>query len=137
MPQANPSSISCAKVQISSECSPCPAGTFQRTEGQISCQNCGIGTFQDEIGQASCKACEEQTYQDQTGQTSCKVIDQFSYAGSVTSKEVSSNLATTVPVYRFDAIDENDCKLQVGKAGLRIMFPIVCSFKKLTVLFAY
>jgi len=121
LPQANPSSISCAKVQISSECSPCPAGTFQRTEGQISCQNCGIGTFQDEIGQASCKACEEQTYQDQTGQTSCKVIDQFSYAGSETSKEVASNLATTVPVYRFDAIDENDCKLQVGKAGLRIM----------------
>ena len=65
LPTDNPYSVTCERVQTSSECTPCAVGKYKKITGQTVCSSCGKGTYQDETGQASCKACAENTYQNE------------------------------------------------------------------------
>ena len=122
LPVNNPMSISCERVQTSSECTPCAAGKFKKSRQQTVCTPCVLGTYQDETGQAACKACDVQTYQDTYGQTSCKGIDQFYIVHEETNRDINYAQMTHVLINTFEDIQtKEECVKEVGLAGFKIM----------------
>lgn len=122
LPVNNPMSITCERVQTSSECSPCAAGKFKKSRQQTVCSPCILGTYQDETGQAACKACDVETYQDTYGQTSCKGIDQFYIVHEETNRDINYAQMTHVLINTFEDIQtKEECVKEVGLAGFKIM----------------
>jgi len=122
LPTDNPSSVTCERIQTSSECTPCAVGKYKRITGQTVCSSCGVGTYQDETGQASCKACAENTFQAQSGKTSCNEIDMFYIVYQQASRDINyDNMVDQLILTFTDVTTQTECMEKVGLAGKKIM----------------
>ena len=55
----------------STDCVPCPPGTYSNVENATNCSECQLGRFQDNYGSESCNSCPVDTFQNETGKHFC------------------------------------------------------------------